>query len=125
MRFVVVSDRWLSTLALVRALRNIPYAVIVAEVDDLDAAHPREDAPWWGAAERLRGLSPRELEVLHLLGFGMSNHHIARRLHVTERTAKSHVASILKKLELESRLQAGLIALAFALSPAELRGAAG
>lgn len=80
--------------------------------------------PWPGMSGRLRDLSPREMEVLHLLGSGLSNQDIARRLEITERTAKSHVASILKKLALESRLQAGLIAFAFAVAPANPFGPA-
>jgi len=51
-------------------------------------------------------LSPRELEVLHLLADGHSNQEIASRLVLALSTVKSHVKSILMKLEAENRTQA-------------------
>jgi DNA-binding NarL/FixJ family response regulator len=56
-------------------------------------------------------LSSRERTVFQLLGLGYDNRSIARKLDVSERTVKRHVTVILKKLNLESRLQAGLTAL--------------
>ncbi len=56
-------------------------------------------------------LTPRERTTFELLGLGYDNRSIARALEISERTAKRHVTSILSKLELESRLQAGLAAL--------------
>lgn len=58
-----------------------------------------------------RRLTPRERVVFHLLGFGYSNRSIARELGISERTVKRYVTSILSKLRLQSRLQAGLSAL--------------
>ncbi|REH43496.1 regulatory LuxR family protein [Kutzneria buriramensis] len=69
---------------------------------------------WRAALTRVDTLSDRELEVFDLLAEGLSNRTLAQRLGVTERTAKAHVARILLKLGLESRLQAGLIALSLA-----------
>jgi DNA-binding NarL/FixJ family response regulator len=57
-------------------------------------------------------LAPRERTVFQLLGLGCDNRSIARRLRISERTVKRHVTAILTKLKLESRLQAGLAALA-------------
>lgn len=51
-------------------------------------------------------LTPRELQVLHRLSEGLSNKQIAKRLEVSEHTAKFHVASILSKLGVESRTEA-------------------
>ncbi len=51
-------------------------------------------------------LSPRELEVLHLLAGGATNQEIARRLVIAERTAKKHVTNILGKLGATNRTQA-------------------
>jgi NarL family two-component system response regulator LiaR len=56
-------------------------------------------------------LSERELEVLRLLARGMSNQEIADALVVGEATVRSHVSSILRKLQLASRTQAALYAL--------------
>ncbi|SDM31029.1 helix-turn-helix domain-containing protein [Allokutzneria albata] len=71
---------------------------------------------WQALINRLPQLSTRELEVLLLLGIGASNRRIATRLGVTERTVKAHVAQILTKLGVESRLQAGLVSVVFQLT---------
>ncbi|HZF29466.1 MAG TPA: response regulator transcription factor [Gammaproteobacteria bacterium] len=55
-------------------------------------------------------LTQRELDVLQLLGEGRSNKDIARRLAITEGTAKTHVKAILTKLDAISRTEAVAIA---------------
>ncbi len=55
-------------------------------------------------------LTPRELEVLQLLAQGLANKTIAARLHVSEHTAKFHVASIMTKLGAASRTEAVTLA---------------
>jgi DNA-binding NarL/FixJ family response regulator len=52
---------------------------------------------------QLSELTPREREVLELLGQGLSNQEIARRLVIEVGTVKNHVHNILKKLDLNSR----------------------
>jgi LuxR family maltose regulon positive regulatory protein len=52
------------------------------------------------------GLSVRELEVLALLAQGQSNKLIARALNLSPHTVKRHVARILDRLDLSSRMQA-------------------
>ncbi|MEW2396429.1 response regulator transcription factor [Streptomyces sp. NPDC046862] len=56
------------------------------------------------------GLTPRERDVLALLGQAMSNTQIARRLHIEESTVKTHVQSVLTKLDVRTRVQAALVA---------------
>ncbi len=53
-------------------------------------------------------LTPRELEVLELLARGMDNIAIARTLFLSQHTVKSHVSSILAKLQVENRIQAAV-----------------
>jgi DNA-binding NarL/FixJ family response regulator len=55
-------------------------------------------------------LTPREREVLALLGRGMANKVIARELSLSEKTVKAHVSSILAKLGVTDRTQAALYA---------------
>ena len=55
-------------------------------------------------------LTERETDVLRLLAQGQSNKEIAHNLSVSEKTVKSHVSSILRKLDVPSRTQAALYA---------------
>jgi DNA-binding NarL/FixJ family response regulator len=53
-------------------------------------------------------LTSRELEVLRLVAAGEPNKQIAAELAISERTARTHVSRILRKLRLSSRTQAAL-----------------
>jgi DNA-binding NarL/FixJ family response regulator len=53
-------------------------------------------------------LTSRELDVLRLVAAGKSNKQIAADLAISERTARTHVSRILRKLRLTSRTQAAL-----------------
>lgn len=62
-----------------------------------------------GGHERLSEmLTSRELEVLTLVGAGKANKEIAAELDISERTARTHVSNLLRKLGLGSRTQAAL-----------------
>ncbi|MFB7916140.1 response regulator [Streptomyces sp. NPDC056061] len=52
------------------------------------------------------GLTPRELEVLALIAEGLSNPEIARRLHISQATVKSHINSLFAKTGVRDRAQA-------------------
>jgi len=62
-------------------------------------------------------LTPRERQVLALLGEGRSNREIATILVISERTARTHVSNVLSKLNLTSRTQAALMAIREGLTP--------
>ena len=59
---------------------------------------------------RFSSLTPREFEILRHLAEGQSNKEIARDLGITDGTVKLHVRSILRKLEVRSRVEAAVIA---------------
>lgn len=61
-----------------------------------------------GGAVRQAALSPRELEVLHLIADGLANKQIAARLAISEHTVKFHVASVFAKLHASTRAEAVL-----------------
>ncbi|MEV0349240.1 response regulator transcription factor [Nonomuraea sp. NPDC050680] len=58
----------------------------------------------------LHQLTPRELDVLRLLATGLSNAELADQLTLSVATVKTHVASILSKLDLRDRVQAVVVA---------------
>ncbi|MEU0565255.1 response regulator transcription factor [Nonomuraea sp. NPDC005983] len=62
------------------------------------------------ARDRVAALTEREREVLALLGAGLSNAEIARRLHIVEGTVKAYVSTILTRLDVRNRVQAAIIA---------------
>jgi len=73
-----------------------------------------------GVASRLLGrmrgpapatLSAREIEVLELVARGRTNKEIARRLHLSEATVKTHLLHVFSKLQVEDRTQAVTTAL--------------
>ncbi|GAA2080316.1 response regulator transcription factor [Streptomyces albiaxialis] len=68
-------------------------------------ARERQSAP-----PELARLSPREREVLELIGEGLTNRQIGERLFLAEKTVKNRISSILSKLGVGRRVQAAVIA---------------
>jgi DNA-binding NarL/FixJ family response regulator len=62
------------------------------------------------SVQPLEQITRREKEVLSLIAQGLSNKEIASVLHIAEKTVKTHVSSILSKLNLADRTQAALYA---------------
>jgi DNA-binding NarL/FixJ family response regulator len=71
------------------------------------------------APSGLSSLTERERDVLILVAKGRSNQEIADELVISERTARSHVGHVLRKLQLSSRTQAALVAVREGLVPSE------
>ncbi|OFV86662.1 MAG: hypothetical protein A3J75_04365 [Acidobacteria bacterium RBG_16_68_9] len=65
--------------------------------------------------EQLAGLTAREEEILKLLATGESNREIGKRLFISEQTVKNHVASIFRKLQVNDRTKAALLAVKMGL----------
>jgi DNA-binding CsgD family transcriptional regulator len=72
-------------------------------------ASPRRRAQAGSAG--VEALTRRELEIMGLMVEGLESQAIAQRLFISERTERNHVASILAKLGVHSRLQALLVCL--------------
>ena len=76
----------------------------------LVATYVSRGAPVGGESSVSRVLSEREVEVLALIGRGLTNPEIAEELVISMATVKSHVRHILAKLHLRDRVQAVLVA---------------
>jgi DNA-binding NarL/FixJ family response regulator len=72
------------------------------------AGSPQDDARALREVFNTLGLTPRQLEVLHLLLQGQPNKAIARELTLSVETIKDHVAAVLRALGVNSRTQAVL-----------------
>jgi two-component system, NarL family, response regulator LiaR len=81
-----------------------------ALLDPVVAARLVETLAADGGAEPLDRLTPREREVLMLIGRGFPNKLIARELEVSEKTVKTHVGHVLAKLGVTDRTQAAVFA---------------
>jgi two-component system response regulator DevR len=62
--------------------------------------------PVLAAAEYAAGLTPREDQVLGLVGLGLTNRQIGDRLGIAEKTVKNTVTAVLSKLGVQRRGQA-------------------
>jgi two-component system nitrate/nitrite response regulator NarL len=62
------------------------------------------------APDSLQELTNREREILRLIGTGLTNREIGKRLFLSEKTIKHYVTNILQKLQVRSRVEAALFA---------------
>ncbi|MFG2752045.1 response regulator transcription factor [Streptomyces xanthophaeus] len=65
----------------------------------------------------VRAITPREREVLGLLGVGLSNKEIADRLHLGITTVKTHVASLMAKTGRDNRIRLAVLAVLTGITP--------
>lgn len=77
----------------------------------LDEATPQDERP------QMSALTPREIEVLEMIAFGLTNAEAARRLHLSVHAIKFHLAAIYRRLGVNNRTEAAVTYL-------QLRGAA-
>jgi len=90
---------------LLHAIRSVQRGNLVLPQDlAVKLMQPRPAPP------DLDQLTERETDVLRLLAQGLSNQEIASKLHIGTTTVRSHVSSILVKLEVSNRTQAALVA---------------
>ena len=60
--------------------------------------------------DEMDGLTGRELEVLRMVGQGMTNKEVAQKLYISDRTVQAHLSSIFSKLQVASRTEAVMYA---------------
>jgi DNA-binding CsgD family transcriptional regulator len=92
------------------ALETFERAGATREADEAAALLRELGGPARTGPKLLSLLSKREVEVLHLLGEGLSNAEIAARLFISTKTAGNHVSNVLSKLHLRSRSEAAAYA---------------
>jgi two-component system, NarL family, nitrate/nitrite response regulator NarL len=108
----------IDTDALVRAIRRAADGqTVVAEAMTAKLVAQLQGGPQGAPnASDLDKLTPRERDVIAGLARGESNKLIARNLDLSESTVKIHVQNVLKKLKLNSRVQAAVFAVEHGMS---------
>jgi DNA-binding NarL/FixJ family response regulator len=97
--------------ALVTAFRRVMDGFVVTPPDFAAPAEGSErDSAIDDAVERLGELTPQQLRILGLVCEGKLNKQIAFDLAIAETTVKAHITAILRKLGVQSRTQAVLVA---------------
>jgi DNA-binding NarL/FixJ family response regulator len=92
--------------ACAKDLRGLMERLPASNLTPLDGTFDGEDVE----RARLRELTPRETEILALLAGGSGTPQIARRLVISEKTVKTHIQNMLRKLGATSRLEAAAMA---------------
>jgi two-component system nitrate/nitrite response regulator NarL len=107
----------IDTEALTRAIRRAADGqTVVAEAMTAKLVAQLHGTPATPAVSDLDKLTPRERDIIAGLARGESNKLIARSLDLSESTVKIHVQNVLKKLKLNSRVQAAVYAVEHRLS---------
>ena len=96
-------EEFISTIrSVARGVRVLP-PVLTGTIFSHVARHAARRDP--AAVREAVTMTPREREVVALIGEGLSNKEIAERLSIALHTVKSHVHNVLEKLALRTRLQ--------------------
>jgi DNA-binding NarL/FixJ family response regulator len=87
---------------IVAAVEAVACGLMVLHPDAIELVYRREKV----VDNPVQTLTPREIEVLVLLGSGLGNKLIAKSLHISEHTVKFHLSSIFQKLGVSTRTEA-------------------
>lgn len=90
--------------SIIESLRAVAKGSIVLERDVAGSISSKLKQPQTSRPEEY-GLTPREREIMELVGQGLSNREIAQKLYITEGTTRNYVAQLLEKLGLRDRTQ--------------------
>ena len=91
-------------------VKNAPLPDLIAALDFAISSPSSFSSKLICNSEIDSGLSAREIDVLHSINHGLSNTAIATDLYISVSTVKTHVSSILRKLDADNRVQALSIA---------------
>lgn len=104
-----------STPTLLEAIKKVHSGEIWVDpelpgrVDFTRVASGQSFDPGPPANETLQCLTKRELEILHLVAEGMTNEEIGKKVFISEKTVKTHLANIFDKLQVNNRFKAALL----------------
>jgi len=91
-------------------IKNAPLSDVIAALDFAISSPTSFSSKKLCSSSTDSGLSAREIDVLHSINLGLSNGAIATDLYISVSTVKTHVSSILRKLDADNRVQALSIA---------------
>jgi len=91
-------------------IKNAPLSDVIAALDFAISSPTSFSSKKLCSSSTDSGLSAREIDVLHSINHGLSNGAIATDLYISVSTVKTHVSSILRKLDAGNRVQALSIA---------------
>jgi DNA-binding NarL/FixJ family response regulator len=91
-------------------IKNAPLSDVIAALDFAISSPTSFSSKKLCSSITDSGLSAREIDVLHSINHGLSNSAIATDLYISVSTVKTHVSSILRKLDADNRVQALSIA---------------
>jgi DNA-binding NarL/FixJ family response regulator len=91
-------------------IKNAPLSDVIAALDFAISSPTSFSSKKLCSSSTDSGLSAREIDVLHSINHGLSNSAIATDLYISISTVKTHVSSILRKLDADNRVQALSIA---------------
>ncbi|WP_067542523.1 response regulator transcription factor [Nocardia crassostreae] len=104
----VIKD--IGTLELVESIRSVGAGVSLLDTRAATALMAKLRAEADSRTGPLAELTDQERILLGLLGEGLTNRHIAGRMHLAEKTVKNYVSRLLSKLGVERRTQAAVLA---------------
>ncbi|HEX5493723.1 MAG TPA: response regulator transcription factor [Mycobacteriales bacterium] len=104
-------DRWMRRgcsvyLSETSSLNRVLAAMSTSTRCDVQVVDQAFYLHWLESRPALPRLTPRQLQVLDLLGRGFTNSEIGAELHVTEHTVEFHVRHLLQKLDARNRMEA-------------------
>jgi two-component system, NarL family, nitrate/nitrite response regulator NarL len=101
----------IKTVSPAALIQSLQLVVIGEKVFPTNLAAMLLDMTASGPLNSVRGVSPREQQILQLLVTGASNKMIAIRLGITEATVKVHLKTLLRKIDVNNRTQAAIWAM--------------